>query len=152
MSKKSVILNRYLKIEIEKVAAGTITPGMLVELTSADKVQAHSTEAGNAVKMFAREDGIVGAELDDNYVALGRVPVILPTPGDEVLAILADGETVVIGDLLSSNGDGTLKKHVPESSDYYAATDVTVKPLQIVAQATEAVTASGNTRIEVRIV
>lgn len=149
----SVILKRYNKIEIEKVAAEAITPGHLVELTSADKVQKHSVEAGNAVPMFALEDGLIGNGITTDIAINETCMVWIPQRGDEVYAILTTGQTVVIGDLLSSKGDGTLKKHVPESSDYYDATDVTVKPLQIVAQATEAVTTTGAvSRIKVRIV
>lgn len=149
----SVILKRYNKIEIEKVAVEAITPGHLVELTSADKVQKHSVEAGNAVPMFALEDGLIGNGITTDIAINETCMVWIPQRGDEVYAILTTGQTVVIGDLLSSKGDGTLKKHVPESSDYYDATDVTVKPLQIVAQATEAVTTTGAvSRIKVRIV
>lgn len=149
----SVILKRYVPIEIEKEAAAAITPGHLVELTSADKVQKHSVEAGNAVKMFALEDSIIGNGLDTD-IASGEVCAVwMPLPGDEVYAILTTAQTVVVGDFLSSKGDGTLKKHVAESSDYYAAEDVTVKPLQIVAQAIEAVTTtSAVARIKCRIV
>lgn len=149
----SVILKRYNKIEIEKVAAAAITPGHLVELTSADKVQKHSVEAGNAVPMFALEDGLIGNGITTDIAADETCMVWIPQRGDEVFAILTTSQVVVIGDLLVSKGDGTLKKHVPESSDYYDATDVTVKPLQIVAQATEAVTTTGAVgRIKVRIV
>lgn len=149
----SVILKRYNKIEIEKVAAAAITPGHLVELTSADKVQKHSVEAGNAVPMFALEDGLIGNGITTDIAADETCMVWIPQRGDEVYAILTTSQVVVIGDLLVSKGDGTLKKHVPESSDYYDATDVTVKPLQIVAQATEAVTTTGAVgRIKVRIV
>lgn len=149
----SVILKRYNKIEIEKVAAAAITPGHLVELTSADKVQKHSVEAGNAVPMFALEDGLIGNGITTDIAADETCMVWIPQRGDEAYAILTTSQVVVIGDLLVSKGDGTLKKHVPESSDYYDATDVTVKPLQIVAQATEAVTTTGKVgRIKVRIV
>jgi hypothetical protein len=149
----SVILKRYNKIEIEKVAAEAITPGHLVELTSDDEVQKHSVEAGNVVPMFALEDGLIGNPITTDIVADETCMVWIPQRGDEVYAILTTSQTVVIGDLLSSKGDGTLKKHVPEASDYYEATDVTVKPLQIVAQAIEAVTTTtAVSRIKVRIV
>ena len=149
----TVILKRYNKIEIEKTAAADITPGYLVELTSDDEVQHHSTPAGNAVPMFALEDGLLGNGLDTDITEGEKCMVWIPQRGDEVYAMLAAGQTIVIGDLLSSNADGTLKKHVPESSDYYDTTDVTVKPLQIVAQAIEAVTTTtAAARIKVRIV
>jgi hypothetical protein len=149
----SIILKRYVPVEIELQAAAAITPGHLVELTSAGKVQKHSTEAGNAAKMFAIENSIVGEGINTDIAADDMCAIWLPRPGDEVYAILTTSQTVVIGDFLSSKGDGTLKLHVAESSDYYAAEDVTVKPLQIVAQAIEAVTTTNAvSRIKVRIV
>ncbi len=150
---KSVILKRYLTIEEEKVAVAAITPGHLVELTSADKVQVHGTAEGNAQRMFAREDGIVGKTITDAYSADDRVPVVTLTPGDEVNAILAVSMTIVVGDFLASNGDGTLRKHVPVTGGFVAETDITVVPEPIVGVAIEAVTTTATvSRIAVKVI
>jgi len=152
MAKNTIILKNYSHIQIEENAVEAIMPGSLVELVPTG-VQKHSTANGNAVKMFVIEDAIFGKTIDDALTISETCRVWLPTPGDEVYAILTTGQTIVKGDFLCSNADGTLKKHVAESSDYYQATDVTVKPLQIVAVATEAVTTTSATaRICIRIV
>lgn len=109
MAKKTIRVKDYLKVVDEKVAAGTITPGMLVELTSADKVQAHSTEAGVAEKMFAYEDEHQGNTISDDYSAADYVQLWLPQRGDVVYALLADGEDAGIGDFLVSDGAGKLR-------------------------------------------
>jgi hypothetical protein len=100
----------------EIVAAAAITPGMLLEHTSADKVQAHSVAEGNAVAMFALEDQNQGKDISDAYAADDPVSVWFPQRGEQIEALLADGETAVIGSYLASNGDGYLRVHAPDDS------------------------------------
>lgn len=157
MAKHSIVLKNYLNIRNEYDAAAAITPGELLELTAAGKVQAHASAGGNAPRMFAFEDELQGKDIDEDYAADKPVQVWHPVPGDEVLAILADGEDVSIGDLLESNGDGTLRKHEAGSAG------VVEYPEAIVAQALEAKDLSGSSgeessgalgydkRIEVRV-
>ena len=96
-------------------AAAAITPGMLVELTSAGKVQAHSTAGGNAQRMFAFEDELQGKGINDAYATDDKVQVWVCRPGDQVYAILPDGQNIAVGDLLESAGDGMLQAHSPAS-------------------------------------
>lgn len=167
MAKKTIVLTRYnAPAEEERVANATITPGMLLDLMSTNKFRAHPTADVNAPAVFAVEDDHQGNDIDDNYSADDLVRAWIPRRGDWVLAILADGENVAIGDLLSSNGDGYLKKHVAETESWgiSEAGTVTVYPLQIVAEAREAIDISDssgaessgtlgyNRRIKVRIV
>ena len=141
MKKNTIVIKNHVNVRIEKVAAGTITPGHLVELTSADKVQVHSVASGNALPMFALECEMVGKSIDDNYVADDFVTVAIPTRGDVVYAKLKDGQNVVIGDKLESAGDGTLQKHVPDSTG-----DIYVNA--IVGIALEAVDMSGSAGVD----
>jgi hypothetical protein len=141
MAKHTIKIKKYSDIVEEYVAVGTITPGMLIELTSENKVQAHSGSAGASLVMFALENELEGKGIDVNYVADDRVQCWIPNRGDMVYALLADGETAVIGNWLESNADGKLKVG-------------TTKPI---GQAVEAVDMSGSTgedptgRIIVRI-
>ena len=122
----------------EITAAATVTPGYLLELTSAGKVQHHSTAGGRAVPMFALEDELQGKGISDNYSANDPVQVWIPYRGDIVYAMLKSGENVAIGARLESAGDGTLRALTSGGEP--------------VAEAIEAVNASGgNTRIKVRI-
>ena len=64
---------KYLDIINERVANAAITPGMLIEIMSTNKVRAHATAQGNAAKIFALEDELQGKGIDDNYSALDPV-------------------------------------------------------------------------------
>lgn len=150
MARRTVKVKKYSDVIEEKAAAAAITPGMLLEKTSSDTVQAHSTAGGNCVpRMFALENELEGEGIDDDYAAAERVQVWFPKPGDIVNALLADGEDVDIGDYLESNGDGMLKEHVAdkeswESGSQQEGASITVYPEQIVGVAVEDVDISGS--------
>lgn len=112
MAYNTVKVKKYSDVIEEYVAAATIYPGMVVELTSAGKVQAHSS-AGGAVAplMVALEDELQGKGIDDAYATDTPVQVWIPYRGDEFYGVLIDGESVVVGDALESAGNGYLKKH-----------------------------------------
>ncbi len=134
----TVKLKKYEDINVELVAVAAITPGHLVEKTSAGKTQKHSTAGGNATpKMFALEDELQGKEIDDAYAADDPVQVWICQPGEVVNALLKNGETIVIGDRLESAGDGTLRKYGADSTGVYY-------PNVIVGIANEALDLSGS--------
>ena len=153
MSKNTIAVKNYLKIREEYVATAAITPGMLVEVTAAGTVQAHSTESGNVLPMVAGEDALQGKLITEAYVAEQPVQVWVPTRGDIANMILANGEDVAVGDFLESDGNGALKKHTAATSG-----DITEAVQPIVGVALEAVDMSGSDgedpsgRILVRIV
>ncbi|OQY11133.1 MAG: hypothetical protein B6I31_05540 [Desulfobacteraceae bacterium 4572_19] len=150
----TIKVKKYSHVLEEYVAAGTITPGFLLEFTSAGEVQAHSNAGQNMLPLFAVEDELQGRGINDDYTADEQVQTWVPYRGDFVYALLKDGEDVAIGDLLESAGDGTLQKHIPDTVS--SAGELTSYTNQIVGQALEAVdlTATANTaagRIKVRI-
>lgn len=152
MAKNTIKLKKYLDIIEEYVATAVeITPGMLLEPTSGGLIQAHSTKEGDALVMFALEDELQGNGIDDNYAVSVPVQVWIPQRGEQVYALLADGETAVIGSFLTSNGDGKLKVYASSSGSWEY-------PLSIVAQALDAIDMSGSSaadptgRISVRVV
>jgi hypothetical protein len=153
MARHTILIKDYSKVFEEYNAVAAITPGMLLEVTSASKVQAHSKAGQNALIMVATEDELQGKTIDDDYVADYPVQCWIPSRGDMVNMLLADGESVVIGDMLESKGDGTLRKAIDQTETTGSDTFYSNK---IIGQALEAVdlTASANTdsaRIEVRI-
>jgi hypothetical protein len=116
MAKNTIKLKKYLDIIEEYTAtAVALTPGMLLEITSADLVQAHSTDGGTALPMFALEDELQGKEIDDNFAVSAKIQVWVAVRGEMVYALIADDETVAIGDWLVSAGTGKLR--VAESDD-----------------------------------
>ena len=148
----TVKLKKYLDIIEEYEAASAITPGDLVELTSAGKVQRHTTAGGNAAKMFALENELEGEGLSDDYAAGDRVQVWCAVPGEMVYARLADEQNVTLGDFLESAGNGCLQAHSADAiSETIASAEdqsalslaITVYPNQIVGQVLESQDLSG---------
>lgn len=136
MAYNTIKLKKYLDIVNEYVANAAIIPGMLIELMSTNKVRAHATSGGNALPMFALEDELQGNGIDDAYAAADQVQCWVAVRGEEVYAILADGETAAIGSLLESNGAGYLKVHTAEtwtSKDAQEANTVYSNPIVGVA-------------------
>jgi hypothetical protein len=128
----------YAYEQYEHPAGGTIRPGHLVMLNAAGAVVVHGTLGAVAEKTFAVEDDAQGRGIDDNYSSGQPVRYGCCSPGVKVYALIATAQTIVIGDKLESNGDGTLKKQ--------AAAGITL------AVALEAVTTTASVaRCEVRI-
>jgi len=150
MAKNTIKLKKYSDIIEEYEAGGTITPGMLVALNSSGKVIAHNSAGEFAEKIFALENELEGEGIDDDYSSGDQVQCWVAGRGDQVYAILADGENVSIGDILESDGAGALQKASTETAG--SAT----YPGSVVAVALEAVSTSGSptavARIKVRIV
>jgi hypothetical protein len=92
----------------EKVAAGAITPGMLVELTASDEVQANSVAADTlAAPTVAVEDGLQGREITDGYSLGEVVKYVTLRQGNEAYAIA--NASIAVGDKLESAGNGKLQ-------------------------------------------
>lgn len=110
MAKNTIKLKKYLDVIEEYTAtAVAINPGALLELTSAGYVQAHSTDGGPVLPMFALEDELQGGSIDDAYDASGKIQCWVAVRGEVVYAIVEDNETVSTGDFLVSAGNGKLK-------------------------------------------
>ena len=92
-----------------------IKPGHLVKLLQSGNIIRHDVEQGRNERMFAQEDALQGRTIGTTYANAELVGVILPNIGSQVQALLADDETVVIGDWLVSNGDGCLRKEDEDS-------------------------------------
>lgn len=131
----------------EGVTDETVTPGHLLEYGGSNDLQKHSTASGNAGRMFALENDLVGDGIDDDYASGETVQFCIAKPGAKIYAWLAYGEDVSVDDYLESAGDGTLQEHTAIGSD--------VQVEAVVARATEAVTnTSGGeaVRIEVEVI
>lgn len=147
MAYNTIKLKKYNDIIIEKDAEAAITPGMILELTSSDTVQAHSSAGQNvSPPLVALENELEGEDIDTNYAADDKVQVWIACRGEVAYLILADGENVSIGDEVESNGAGYLQKHTAdvESFESAEAGSITVYPNQIVGIALEALDLSGS--------
>ncbi len=93
----------------EGVAGGAITPGHLIMLDDTGKYIKNANDGDACEKLFAIEDALQGKSIDDAYATDDVVSFVIAKPGDVVFAFLGVGEACDPGDLLSSNGDGTLR-------------------------------------------
>lgn len=105
-------LGRYHR---EKRAAAAITPGMLLEVTSLDKYQAHSVRGGRGRCIIAKEDAfygdaLTGKTIDSAYASSDLVFAHEARTGDRVYALIPPGENISVGDAMVSYGNGTFAK------------------------------------------
>lgn len=132
----------------ELVAAGIISPGMLCEVTSAGKVQAHDTEGGYAERLVALEDALQGHGVDTNYSADDQVFLAVAQPGEVFNMLIAAGEDGAPGVAVCSNGDGKL-----ECTDNMTSSGVLKQIIGYIDASEPAFTAlSANTLKAVRLV
>lgn len=92
----------------EADAAGVIRPGQLLRINVDGDVVPHNIVGGQAERLFALEDALQGRPITTDYASGERVSILVASPGDEVYAWLAVGESVVPGDFLGSDGFGHL--------------------------------------------
>ena len=138
MTVKTIVLKGQGQVRKELIAAAAITPGYLCERTSSNTVQKHAGAGLTAAPMFALENEVVGGNIDTAYVALDTVLLGIFPPGTEIFALVAaSASAIVIGDVLESDGDGTLRIQTAD-----AATDAAQRR-SAVAVAIEAVDNSG---------
>ena len=104
----TIKLKKYSDVIEEYIAAGIITPGMLLKFNSDGEVLA--TNSTEAMPLFALEDELQGKGIADDYAIADPVQCWVPYRGDQVFAWLS-GASVVAGDFLQSAGDGSLEKY-----------------------------------------
>jgi hypothetical protein len=92
----------------EHTADAAISPGMLLEINSDNEVLAHNSASTVGECLFAMEDALQGNDLTDDYAAGDLVPCMIPVKGSVVNALLYAGTSYTVGQILESNGDGTL--------------------------------------------
>lgn len=108
------------------VDSQALRPGMLIELTSAGKVQKQSSADVYCQAAFVRENEVIGEGIDDLYADDETILYYIGRNGDEFYALLADSQTIVKGDILQSNGSGgTLKAFGSGIGKFVALDNVT---------------------------
>ena len=115
--RNTVLVKVHDPVRNEGIAAATIKPGYLIALTgntpgmpSGYNVTPHATAGAATPVRIAVEDVMQGKSVGDSYASGARVQYIRPEQGDELLVPIAASQTLVVGDKLTSNGDGTFKK------------------------------------------
>ena len=111
-STPNVILLRGSPMALERKSLGSgtaITPGMLIEPTSAGLLRPHATAGGRAVIYVAREEEYVGGAISTAYALGDTVPFYAAHKGDQFYMLLEDEGNVALGAYLESNGAGELQ-------------------------------------------
>ncbi len=139
------------------IANESITPGHLIQFVGGSAatgayLKKHATAGGSlggTRHAFALEQDYIGQTITKVYAQNDEVAYGVFRPGDEVYALLASGENVVAYETaLESNGDGTLRAHVPQS----AVGSTQIKLNRVVGFALDLVNASsGASRIKVEV-
>jgi len=114
MANQIVIKGTPIKVEYK--ASGTPTPGHLLEMASATEAKVHASAGQPAEKFFALEDELQGRAYTTAYTAATQMQCGHFRPGDVVNALIANGETIAVGDELESNGNGELRKYTTDSA------------------------------------
>jgi len=111
MANTIMIKNRGM-IRDEAVCSADVYPGMLLEWDASNpgQVKPHATSGGNAIAMFAIENELYGKNKSTVYSSGERVAFVICRTGDIVLCRIANGQNIVVGNWLESNGDGYMKK------------------------------------------
>lgn len=105
----------------EGIASGALVPGMLAKMDSANKFLAHATQYGKGQVLIVGVNSFTGKDIAETSYAIGDLVFMhAPERGDLCALLLKDGQTIVAGDQLVSNGDGTFKK-VNASTDHVFA-------------------------------
>ena len=118
------------------VTDAAVTPGMLVTRT-ATGIRPHNVAGGSAAPAFAVENDQIGDGIDDDYAIGENAFYRTFAQGSAVYALLAPSQTIAVGALLQSNGDGKLI--VAASAD------------NVVAQAIEAVTTGAGVTARIKV-
>src|SRR5690349_7680872 len=77
----------------EYYANAALKPGHALEIHSNGKCKKHVTAAGDGVKMFAKEQVLIGYTIDTAYAEDDLVPVHVAQAGDRIYALVAAGAT-----------------------------------------------------------
>ncbi len=143
---KAVVLKGIpVRKEMVMTDGQAIIPGHLVTPVSAGTLSKNSSASAYAPKAFADIEDFSGGSLDVAYSNGETVAYGVCRAGDEINAILEDGHTVAVGDLLESAGDGTLQ---PQTAFSAGANDAGY----VIGMALEAVVTSGSTaRIKIEV-
>jgi len=92
----------------ERKAAGVITPGMLCQLDSADKLEFNPTAAdADAELLFATEQDLEGKTITDNYALDDIARYVAVKSGDQIYAIA--NAAIALNAKVESAGNGKLR-------------------------------------------
>jgi uncharacterized protein (AIM24 family) len=137
-------------VQDEGLAAATVTPGKLLEITSSGKMQHHSTANGatQGVRVALETihaDAPTTEQIDATYASGDVLYYAAALPGDVYYMFLAGSQTVIKGAYLASDGSGNLQAITPGSATVEGA-------VVAVAEEDKATATAAVARIKARII
>lgn len=116
------------RTQVNDLQAGVaICPGMLVERYnpsgSKAQVRPHATASVATNRMLATEASMINKGVNDGYAIGDLVECSEGAGGTEFWALIASGQSIVPGQKLESNGDGTLKAYATLGAALFAAVE-----------------------------
>lgn len=109
----TILLHGMRNVVNDYLASEAITPGHLVELAASSGVlkwRKNASATNQPTLAVALNQEEMNKGVDDAYASGDLVEAHFLKPGDVWWALVPSGEDIAIGDLLQSNGDGTLKE------------------------------------------
>lgn len=114
-TRNKILLSGNAREEVRIADPYVVTPGMLVQLVSGGTAIPHTTDGGQALLIFAREQHEnQGADVDDNIAIDDEVTILFPELGAKVNAFTED--TIAEGQTVCSDGAGGVR--LADSGDY----------------------------------
>lgn len=108
MARKTIVLRGEWWEDSAEVITATLTPGMLVEYTSAGRVRRHSTPGGAAAGLFALANTeLDGAGIDTAVAVNASCKIATVQAGALVNAVTSD--TIEAGEFVQSAGNGQVE-------------------------------------------
>jgi len=144
---------RHFVREDRRKAAAALTPGQLLEIDSNGDWALHSTAGGPSQKAVAMENDLAGEGIDTDIASGDLAPVAILQSGALFVGRLDNASAnVVAGDPIESNGNGNVRKHVPQNLDLGGTGTVDIRVDQIIGYADEDVNspASGSSKLQIR--
>lgn len=135
MAYRTVLIKSTNDNFIELEAASAVTPGEIVERTSAGKCQAHSTAGGDVGPVLvAMENYLEGEAVDTDYDSGDIVICKVAAPGERFALLLTDdssaaGGIIVESEYVESDGAGRCRLHSTQDVSSGEAATIYSKPI-----------------------
>ncbi len=108
-SDRILVIGTAVQDEAKVGAAGTLTPGEIVEFDGSEELIVHGTADGTVSGAIVRERDLFGKDKAEVIPVADSALIIYPQSGAVVQAFLEDTGNVAKGDALSSDGLGSLQ-------------------------------------------
>lgn len=134
---KQIGVSTFSSEKMNRNAAEEFYPGQILRINSDGEFIKHDAAGGPVVPFIvAKEDSIQGNGVDVAYTAEEMAAAWVVKTGDLVNVRVKDGENILVGNKVESDGSGNIQNYVEDSFSGEEA--VSVKPMNILGVAESA--------------